>query len=72
VRTAAYLAMILAMQGKSAEARSVAATYLERVQATLGNDHPWTRELITIRAGEEADADRSGSGHERSRLPSPR
>jgi len=72
VRTAAYLAMILTMQGKSAEARSVAATYLERVQATLGDDHPWTRELIAIRAGEEADADRSGSDHERSRPPATR
>jgi hypothetical protein len=72
VRTAAYLAMILTMQGKSAEARSLAATYLERVQATLGNDHPWTRELIAIRAEEAADADRSGSDHERSRPPATR
>ena len=51
VRTAAYLVTILNMQGKSAEARSLAAEHFERVQATLGADHPWTRELATIRAG---------------------
>ena len=58
VRSAAYLAMILNIQGKSAEAASLAAMYLDRVQAALGDDHPWTRELMEIRDGGAADTDR--------------
>jgi hypothetical protein len=58
VRNAAYLAMILNIQGKSAEAASLATRYLDRVQAALGDDHPWTRELMEIRDGGAADTDR--------------
>ena len=49
VRTAAAFILMLNIQGKHAEATSLAATYLDRVRATLGDDHPWTRELVAIR-----------------------
>lgn len=61
VRTAAYLVMILNLQGKSAEAESLAAKHFERVRATLGDDHPWTRELMAIRDSVAAATDRTGS-----------
>jgi hypothetical protein len=57
VRTAAYLVLILHMQGKTAEAESLTAEHFEHVRSTLGDDHPWTRELMAIRAGTAADGD---------------
>jgi hypothetical protein len=57
VRTAAYLVLILHMQRKTTEAESLTAEHFERVRSTLGDDHPWTRELMAIRAGTAADAD---------------
>jgi hypothetical protein len=62
VRNAAYLAMILNIQGKSAEAASLATRYLDRVQAALGDDHPWTRELMEIRDRGAADTERVEGG----------
>jgi protein O-mannosyl-transferase len=64
VRNLAHLVLVLAMQGKSAEAQPLAAKHLERVQATLGDNHPWTRELMAIRDGAAAEAD-GGIGGER-------
>jgi hypothetical protein len=49
VRAAAYLVLILDRNGKSAEAESLAAKYAAQVRNTLGDDHPWTREVIKIR-----------------------
>ncbi|MFM7291867.1 MAG: hypothetical protein ACKO6B_11630, partial [Planctomycetia bacterium] len=49
VRSAASLVLMLNIQGKHAEAASLAATYLERVRATLGDDDEWTRRLVEIR-----------------------
>jgi hypothetical protein len=60
VRHAAQLVMILKMQGRATEAQSLAAEHCERVRATLGDDHPWTRELMAIRDGGAADADTIG------------
>jgi hypothetical protein len=60
VRNAAQLAMILKMQGRATEAQSLAAEHCERVRATLGDDHPWTRQLMAIRDGGAADADTIG------------
>ena len=51
VRCAAYLAMVLNMVGKKEEAESVAATHIDRVRATLGDDDLWTSELMAIHAG---------------------
>jgi hypothetical protein len=56
-RTAEYLVLILHMQGKTAEAESLTAEHFEHVRSTLGDDHPWTRELMAIRAGTAADGD---------------
>lgn len=61
VRTAAYLVMVLNLQGKSAEAASLAAKYFERVQDALGDDHPWTRQLLAIRDGAAKPAEGIGS-----------
>ena len=49
VRAAAYLVLMLDRHGKAAEAESLAAKYADQVRSTLGDDHPWTRELIAIR-----------------------
>jgi protein O-mannosyl-transferase len=54
VRSVAYLVMILKMLGNSAESESLASTYLDRVRATLGEHHPWTREITAIQAGGSA------------------
>ena len=64
VRTLTHLVLVIAMQGKSAEAQHLAATHLERVQATLGDNHPWIRKLMAIRDGGAAEAD-GGIGSER-------
>ena len=51
VRSAAYLPMVLNMAGKNEEAESLAATSLDRVRSTLGDDDLWTSELMAIHAG---------------------
>jgi len=61
VRAAAYLVLILDTYGKSAEATSMAAKYADQVKATLGEDHPWTREVMTIRDRGSAAADTIGN-----------
>lgn len=50
VRNAAYLPMVLNMVGKNEEAETLAATTLDRVRSTLGDDHLWTGELMAIHA----------------------
>ena len=50
VQNAAYLVMVLSRAGKDEEAESVAATYLDRVRATLGDDSMWSSELMAIHA----------------------
>ena len=57
VRNVAHLVLVLHMQGKTAEAESLTAEHFEHVRSTLGDDHPWTRELMAIRAGTAADGD---------------
>jgi hypothetical protein len=57
VRNVAHLVLVLHMQGKTAEAESLTAKHIEHVRSTLGDDHPWTRELMAIRAGTAADGD---------------
>jgi hypothetical protein len=57
VRNVAHLALVLHMQGKTAEAKSLTAEHFEHVRSTLGDDHPWTRKLMAIRAGTAADGD---------------
>jgi hypothetical protein len=64
VQNAAYLVMVLSKAGKDEEAESVAATYLDRVRATLGDDTMWSSELMAIhargllRAGDGAAAEK--------------
>ena len=64
VQNAAYFAIVLTMAGKNEEAESVAATYLDRVRSTLGDDHRWASELMAIhatgllRAGDGAAAEK--------------
>jgi len=50
VENAAYLVMVLSKEGKDEEAESVAATYLDSVRATLGDDSMWSSELMAIHA----------------------
>jgi len=50
VRSVAYLAWVLAVQGKVQESESLAAEHLDRIRSTLGDDHPWTCEIMAIRA----------------------
>jgi hypothetical protein len=50
VRTAAFLVMMLTMQGKTVEAESCAAEHLEHVRASLGDDDSATVELMAVHA----------------------
>jgi len=50
VQNVAYLVMVLSKAGKDEEAEAVAATYLDRVRATLGDDSMWSSELMAIHA----------------------